>query len=501
MQLTVFEHAFLLQALGWAIANSIWQAGLLWLLYQVIINLDTKLPAVVKHHLGFILLLGSFCWFVGTLIQNYWLFASGDTTAFLFPMGESRWSIRLINNSLPFLSLIYLALLVLHFTNFTRRLVQNHYLQNSGLTKAPIDFRLFTNNTAIHLGIKRKVQVWLSAHVDVPCITGFFKPVILLPAVVLSQFSQEQVESILLHELAHIKRNDYLVNLFQSVMELVLFFNPFALLLSRMIKKERENCCDEWVITFRYNQHDYARALLLLAEQRHLNQLKLALAAVPTGKKELLTRVMRLFNTTPETNIRTVQKFKLAGIGLLLAGLLFIQFPQLMERQIGTKQAALRTIVVSASQKNMTAINETSEKSILISAPILPPEDASSPLSSSRERTKKQPARQPDEEPVNAFINEELIDPAPESETVATQVVEKSVTDEARYFVKIEEEQSGKKQQNTYVFELNIKNGTTDIKPLIILDKLNKITIKPLKSISDTLHPVKKARPKKRITS
>ena len=499
MQLTVLENAFLLKSLGWAIANSFWQIGSLWLLYQLITTIDKKLPALVKHHLGFLCLFTSFIWFVFTLVNNYFLLATGVVTIDILIGSSLQSGFRFINGALPFLSIIYLVILFLHVTKFTKALIHNSFLQKNDLKKAPIDYRLFATNTALHLGIKKKINVWLSKNVDVPCITGFFKPAILLPAAIISRLSPQQIESILLHELAHIKRNDYLINLFQAIIELVLFFNPFAILLSKVVKKERENCCDEWVITFKYSQHDYACALLILEEERQVAGLKFALAA-SCGKKNLLKRIKHLFNTVPQTNISTPQKFKLAGFGFLLIAIMFAQLPYLISKPSDSKARIQVKTSTPIEEKYVIKNNEISTKSSLISLPIQSPDQKVPP--SPKAKSKKNHAPEAEADIVNAFVNEELIDPVQPAEPIISQVVEKVINNETKYFVKIEEEQSGKKQNNTYLFELNIKDGNTDIKPLIILHKIySNRKIQAQKSVPDSLNRSKKLPLKKRITS
>jgi hypothetical protein len=114
------------------------------------------------------------------------------------------------------------------------------------------------------------------------------------------------MEAIILHELSHIKRNDYLINLFISVIETILFFNPFVVLLARIIKRERENCCDDFVIQYQYDRHTYASALLSLEQYRNTT-LRLALGAT-SGKKQLLHRVKRIMEVNYNTNFNYGQK-------------------------------------------------------------------------------------------------------------------------------------------------------------------------------------------------
>ena len=124
---------------------------------------------------------------------------------------------------------------------------------------------------------------------------GALKPVILLPIATINYLTTEQVETILLHELAHIKRHDYLLNIFQTIAETILFFNPFVWLISRIIRREREHCCDDIVIANMSSPLPYAKALAML-ENTRLEANNVALAA--TGnKQQLLGRIKRIMGT------------------------------------------------------------------------------------------------------------------------------------------------------------------------------------------------------------
>ena len=227
MQLPVFENAYFLQSVGWAIANSFWQVGTLWVLYKVITTCDRNISSVVKHCLSIALMFISSIWFVVTILQNFRPIAIFNNLSNVIA-ADNEEVLKYINVALPYLAFVYLFMLFLYSIRFIQNLFANSNLQRRGLTKTGLDFRLFTTHTAIHLGINRRVQVWTSSLVDIPSVTGFIKPVILLPAALISQLSVKQVEAILLHELAHIKRNDYIINLLQSFVELVFFFNPFS---------------------------------------------------------------------------------------------------------------------------------------------------------------------------------------------------------------------------------------------------------------------------------
>ena len=131
----------------------------------------------------------------------------------------------------------------------------------------------------------------------------------------LSHLSVEQAEAILLHELAHIKRNDYLINIIQKLIETILFFNPAVWLLARGLKSEREYCCDDLVLQFTTDAGLYARALLSLEENR-IDYNNLAMAADGARKHSLLNRIKRL---KVMEHVNSNPKHKLIAIVALVA--------------------------------------------------------------------------------------------------------------------------------------------------------------------------------------
>jgi len=118
------------------------------------------------------------------------------------------------------------------------------------------------------LGIRRVVQLVESALVQVPTVVGCLKPVILLPASALSGLSAEQLEAIITHELAHIRRHDYLVNMLQTVVEVLGFYHPAVWWISHKMRAERENCCDDLAVRVSGDKICYARALTSMEEVR-----------------------------------------------------------------------------------------------------------------------------------------------------------------------------------------------------------------------------------------
>lgn len=146
---------------------------------------------------------------------------------------------------------------------------------------------------AERLRVNRTIQLAESALVQVPTVVGWLRPVILLPATALTGLSPRQLEAMLAHELAHIKRYDYLVNILQTVVEILGFYHPAVWWVSHRIRTERENCCDDLAVSVCGDKVSYAKALTSMEEIR---QVQLAVAA--TGGN-LLTRIRRIVGKEP----------------------------------------------------------------------------------------------------------------------------------------------------------------------------------------------------------
>ncbi len=173
------------------------------------------------------------------------------------------------------------------------------------------------------LKLRRTVGLIESARVTGPWVVGIFKPMILVPLGLLNDLSPQQVEAILAHELAHIRRHDYLVNLGQASIETLLFYHPAVWWISNQIRQERECCCDEIAASLCGDPAMYVESLMALEEQRGLMG-GLALAA--TGGK-LVSRVRRVLGAperTRGTRIRSLSAAVMA-LGILAMPLLLSQ--------------------------------------------------------------------------------------------------------------------------------------------------------------------------------
>jgi bla regulator protein BlaR1 len=300
----LFQSSFL-QALGYAITNSLWQMALVWLIYMSITGL-LSISSAAKYRLAVAAQIIGFLWFIVTFQFYYQQYnqllhqtgiVPGNIQAIVST--NTDLSSQLINwmvkaeQLLPYVSMAYICLMAFLCIRWFLGYRNTQMIRNNGLQKMPAEWRLFVNRIAVQLNIKKKIQVFLSDTVTTPLTIGFFKPVILIPVASINHLTTDQLEAVLLHELAHIKRYDYLVNIILSVVEISLFFNPFTQLLSKSIRKERENSCDDWVLQFQYDVSLYAEALLRIA---YLQATPVFAMAATGTKNELLVRVKRMID-------------------------------------------------------------------------------------------------------------------------------------------------------------------------------------------------------------
>lgn len=194
------------------------------------------------------------------------------------------------------------------------------------------------------MGIRKTVSLMESAIVKVPVVTGMLKPMILVPLGMLSNLSTQQVETILLHELAHVRRRDFLINLLQRFTESIFFFNPFLLWISSRIREEREACCDDIVLEHTDDKRSYLEALISFRE-----------AVVPAyshamtlgSNNKLLYRVKRMI-TQENKKLNAMEKITL--VLLLTAGTAFSFMPAANKDKKNEEHAISGQQVKSVSQ-------------------------------------------------------------------------------------------------------------------------------------------------------
>ncbi len=220
----------------------------------------------------------------------------------------------------PWLAAAWLAGIVLSSCKLLRGYCWLRTVRTKETHRVAADLVARLNLLRRRLAISRPVCILKSALVEVPTVIGWLRPVILLPASSLAGLTPAQLDAILVHELAHVRRFDFLVNALQCLIETLMFYHPVVWWISRCIREERENCCDDLVVEFCGNRVAYARALATLEELRAESP-QFAFAA---SGGSLLNRVRRLLG--PSDGHEPMKARQLGGIALLAIGLLFIAF-------------------------------------------------------------------------------------------------------------------------------------------------------------------------------
>lgn len=163
-------------------------------------------------------------------------------------------------------------------------------MRRNGTTPVSEEMLEGMRRVARKLGVTRSVQLFQSTRVQVPVVLGYLRPMILLPVSLLSSMPLSQLEAILAHELAHVRRHDFLVNLLQTVVETLFFYHPAVWWLSHRIRIEREHCCDDLVIVVFENRVEYGRALVAIEQLRG----QCGVLALGVSDGSMLARIRRI---------------------------------------------------------------------------------------------------------------------------------------------------------------------------------------------------------------
>lgn len=203
------------------------------------------------------------------------------------PSIRSTWD---ASDLLPWLAPVWMAGVLLFQIRCLASWLAAGRLGRTGVCIAPDRWVARLDGLRARLRMTKPVRLLESYLAEVPVVIGHLRPVILMPVGLLDRLPLGQIESILLHELAHIRRADYLVNLLQTLMEGLLFYHPAVWWISSVIRTERENCCDDLVVATSGDAHEYATALAALAE----NRFTMRDAAMAATGGSLVKRIRRL---------------------------------------------------------------------------------------------------------------------------------------------------------------------------------------------------------------
>lgn len=202
---------------------------------------------------------------------------------------------RYFNQNLPLLVLLWFAGMAIFLLKLLGLLLQTYDLRRHMNFPADPYWSDLLDGMARKLGSHPSIALLESALVRSPLTLGHLKPLILFPIGVINRLSEQEVEAILAHEMAHILRRDYLFNILQSVVEAIFYFHPAIWWISRQVRNEREHACDDQAVALLGSKINYAKALVAIQEMAFLPQTP-ALAFAGQRRNQLMYRIQRLFN-------------------------------------------------------------------------------------------------------------------------------------------------------------------------------------------------------------
>ena len=321
------------QALGLALLHFVWQGALVALLLAVALYLLRRRSAQVRYAascVAMLLVLTLPAVTFGLLLQapadasatlsvappEATVTTEANTTPALAPLPETppSWqqeTTAMMHTALPWLVLLWMAGVLGLSMRYLAGWTYTLRLRRRGTREVGQRWHDQLTDLKQRMGIRRTVRLASSLLVRVPTVTGWLRPIILMPVSVFTGLSPRQIEMVLAHELAHIRRHDYLINLLQAACETVLFYHPAVWWVSKRIRIEREHCCDDVVVSVCGDAYTYVAALAKMEEVRQRTP-QLALAA--TGGS-LLDRVRRLLEGPDTDTPRSARWF--AGLIVL----------------------------------------------------------------------------------------------------------------------------------------------------------------------------------------
>lgn len=315
----------IIQAICWTLLHSLWQGLLLAVVTGAVMVASKKASAALRYRLlsaifvAFIVVTG-FTFYIqlhnvqanvaaplAPVVNNSAPALNQQNNTAYLPAHTGSTIQVYVNNFIEYFNTHASLIVTVWFIIFMARcvkilsgLVYIQRIRHYKTAAAPAFWIEKIEGLASSLHIKRHITLLQSAIVKVPVVVGFLKPTILIPLGLLNNLSQQEVESILIHELAHIRRKDYLFNLVQCFIDVLFFFNPAVLWISALIRSERENCCDDIAINATQNKKQFIQALVSFHQYNSSAATQYAMPFA-AGKSKLVNRVKRIVNNHNHT--------------------------------------------------------------------------------------------------------------------------------------------------------------------------------------------------------
>ncbi|RYF73971.1 MAG: hypothetical protein EOO39_09410, partial [Cytophagaceae bacterium] len=306
MKLTNWLSSPIAEALGWTLIHALWQGFAVVLVIAVLVHIARRSRAALRYRIGMSGLflqvmasLGTFAWYyesrtlAGPVTATPSL--SNVPTSILATANES-WLVSMqafLNAHLA--EIVWLWLIGVGI--FGIRLIGGwayvQRLRTTAMLPVPATLSAATTRISRNMNVSARVQV--TARLSGPLVVGMIKPVILWPVGLLAGLSAADIDAILAHELAHVQRHDYLLNVVQSIVEALYFFHPALWWLSARVREEREHCCDDLAVSVIGDARVLARALAKVEEwQRNMAPAPTLAMAFASKRQLLLQRVRRI---------------------------------------------------------------------------------------------------------------------------------------------------------------------------------------------------------------
>lgn len=315
-------NSALVSALGWTLVHFLWQGCVIAFVFWLICVFSPRHAFSLRYWAGLSGMLLSLLVLVVTFLLSYApdvQFALGPAAAtpvnpFLVLSGSLPGAWGLLESglepALPWVVLLWFTGVLYFSTQTLRDWIGVRKLLYEGTEETEVQLQLALESLKQQLGVQLAVRLMASTRVAVPMAVGWLRPVILMPVSVLSRLPQDQLEMILAHELGHIRRFDYLFNVLQVILETLLFYHPAISWMSRRVREEREQRCDDLVVRTCGRPTTYARALTNLEVIRSP---ALAPAVSATGGN-LLMRIKLIIDDELPGKDSVLAQFVLAAI-------------------------------------------------------------------------------------------------------------------------------------------------------------------------------------------
>jgi len=283
--LAPFSAQLLIRAFGWSLLHFLWEGAIVAILLACVLGLLSGRSPRLRYMaaccalvLMVVLPLITFGRLVAvshamenaitssTIVRSPAL-GSGDSLNGATESLLDQVAVR-FDRSVPLVLAVWFTGVIFLLGRLNIGLIAARRMKSVATQPAAIELQQMLHTLSRRLGVMRPVKLATSALVQVPTVVGWLRPAILIPMGCLMGLSAIQVEAILAHELAHIRRHDYLVSVFQSVVEALLFYHPAVWWVSKQVRREREHCCDDLAVRVSGDSLAYAKALSFLEERR-----------------------------------------------------------------------------------------------------------------------------------------------------------------------------------------------------------------------------------------